>query len=511
MYTKINKLLAFSTVIFIFNVSIFSADQRFGDYPFFYVNDSEQTGIDNQIQLLHSGVASLQKRLDMIRGAKNTIHIEYFIWKKDKAGLLVFHELIKKAKKGVKVKIIVDKSIAIHKMDEFYAEAVSKYGLELRHYNRALDPITAQFRNHRKVFVVDGKEAITGGRNIGEEYFDMDPIYNFLDRDVYIKGPVAKVMDETFQFNWNHSIVKKAKVLKVNPKSNRLFRDRKNRDRYNLHRGEVLERLRKEANDWIESHQSSNDLAKKVEKVARPILNGHPLLSCPKLTFVSDRPGATFKSTLSQKSYMKNSRSMSKVLFHYIDNKVTEKFYMASPYFIPNKRISEKLESLIDRGVKPYLLVNSLGSTDAFYVSSNFYRMAPRWQKRGLQIYIHDAKYTGHNPVMTKKGKAVRWGMHEKTYIFNDEAFYIGTYNIDNRSDFFNVEMGVICEGSQALTRDLLESMMRRYQNSYKIVGEGRAISFDGEEADYYGNATKKQKKTMKRFSILAKIFEPLM
>ena len=213
MSKNVFKLLMAMTI----SVSSVFADSvnkaPYDEYPFYQVSvvDNLESSSDeikeNQIQLLHSGIASLQKRIDLIRKAKKRISIEYFIWEKDTAGLLVFHELIKRAKEGIDIRIILDKSITIIEMDEFYAEAVAKHGIDLRHYHRALDPSSAQFRTHRKILVIDGKEAITGGRNIGDDYFDLDEVYNFVDRDIYVQGKIAKTIQDSFDAFWNDSIV----------------------------------------------------------------------------------------------------------------------------------------------------------------------------------------------------------------------------------------------------------------------------------------------------------------
>lgn len=481
------------------------------EYPYYAVNDSSLSGQANEMQLLHSGIASFQKRIDLIRKAKKRISIEYFIWEQDKAGLLLFHELIKKAKEGVDVRIILDKSITIIEMDEFFAEAVSKYGIDLRHYNRAVDPSTAQFRTHRKILVIDGEEGITGGRNIGDDYFDFDEVYNFLDRDVYVKGPIAKAMQDSFDAFWKDPIVKKSRILDTNPASNRLHRNSRDRRRYQTHKDKVLERLRKEAKEWVESHEEMESVAQEMEKVARPILNNYPIISCPKATYVSDKPGANFFKRLLVKKYKKNFRVTRKVLFDFMKNKTTDTLYIASPYFMLNEDWQETLSDLLKRGKKIQVFTNSLGSTDAFYVAANFYRIIPKWVDAGLETFIHDSSYDAIDPVLNETVEKSRWGMHEKTQVFSDDSFYVGTYNVDNRSDFYNVEMGVFCEGSPELTKNLLDDMKLRKEKNYQIYSEDKAMNKSGEVVDYYGNATEKQIKVMKAFTLPAMLFEPLM
>ena len=480
-------------------------------YPHYYVSDSKENGTPNEMQILHSGIASLQKRIDLIRKAKKRISLEYFIWEEDKAGLLMFHELIKRAKDGVDIRIILDKSITVIEMDEFFSEAVRKYGIDLRHYNRALDPSTAQFRTHRKILVIDGKEGITGGRNIGDDYFDMDEVYNFLDRDVYVKGPVALAMQDSFDDFWNNPIVKKAKVLDSNPNSRRLFRNQRDRQRYHNHKDEVLERRRAEAKQWIEGHTAMAEVSDEVERIARPILNKYPTINCPKVTYVSDRPGANFVQRI-QPDYRKDFRVLRKVIFDYIKNQTRGEFILASPYFMLNKYWQEALSEVIkDEKVKMTLYTNSLGSTDAFYVAANFYRIIFKWHDFGLTTWMHNSKFDAIDPVFNEAVEKGRWGMHEKTQVYSDQSFYIGTYNIDNRSDFYNTEMGLFCDGSKELTKNLVDDMKERYLKGYKIVGDEKAVTADGENADVYGDATEKQVKFMKKMTIPSLLLEPLM
>ena len=495
------------------DISVNERSSYYDDYPFYANHKVSLESDDNQLQILHSGIASLQKRIDLIRKAKKRISIEYFIWEKDTAGLLMFHELIKRAKEGIDVRIIVDKSMTIIEMDEFYAEAVAKYGIDLRHYHRALDPSSAQFRTHRKILVIDDNEAITGGRNIGDDYFDMDEEYNFVDRDVYVKGTIAKAIQDSFDAYWADDIVKEAKVLNTNPSSNRLFRNRRDRQRYQRQRQEALDKKRQEAAEWIESHEEMNSVAERVESIARPILNSYPQMVCPDLSFSSDRPGANFLERIKD-DYKDEFRITRKVLFDHIhhDTKVGEDYIMASPYFILNEQWQKSLSYVIGKkGVDASIYTNSLGSTDAFYIAALFYDRIFNWEEFGLRPFIHNSKYDSYYKVYNEMVEKARWGMHDKTQVFNDESFFIGTYNIDNRSDFYNSEMGVYCSGSPELTQILKDDMHQRMGSGYEIVGGKKAVDSTGADVDVYGNATEKQIKVMKTFTLPAKLFKPLM
>ncbi len=169
---------------------------------------------ENEVMSINDGMAALQLRLEMIRRAEKTIEVEYFIFNADLAGKIILRELVRAAERGVKVRILIDKSKPIFVFNEYYVKAISKYGIEVRYYNKA--PLvrisTVQFRNHRKLITIDDKEAMTGGRNIGDDYFDLSDHFNFHDTDIYVRGPIVKIMRESFDAYFEHKISERIKL-----------------------------------------------------------------------------------------------------------------------------------------------------------------------------------------------------------------------------------------------------------------------------------------------------------
>ena len=104
-----------------------------------------------------------------------------------------------------------------------------------------------------------------------------------------------------------------------------------------------------------------------------------------------------------------------------------------------------------------------------------------------------------------------RWGIHSKTHIYDESDFYVGTYNIDNRSDFFNLEMGVFCEGSPELTRELQANIDQRLEHTYKIIDKEKAVDQNGEPASYWGHASKAHLRIMRAIKHPSRWFEFLM
>src|SRR5205814_1815125 len=122
------------------------------------------------------------------------LELEYYVFNPDRSGRLVLQALMKKAKEGVKIRILVDYYTYGERpgLNRYFHEALAKHGVELRYFNAAslLELWKVGFRNHRKLLVVDNEEMLTGGRNISDFYFGMDAHVNYLDRDIWIKGPM---------------------------------------------------------------------------------------------------------------------------------------------------------------------------------------------------------------------------------------------------------------------------------------------------------------------------------
>ena len=161
-------------------------------YPF-YETQKEIDGKYNTITVLNSGLASLQAKLDIIKTAQQNIEVEYFEYETDSASKLLSLELIKAAKRGVEVRLLVDKTPLSFVLKSHFARALIDNGVKVKYYNqtRFYQISSMQFRNHRKLLSVDDRIAITGGRNVSDGYYEMSEKYNFNDRDIILVGDIV--------------------------------------------------------------------------------------------------------------------------------------------------------------------------------------------------------------------------------------------------------------------------------------------------------------------------------
>ena len=455
------------------------AGSRLGDmipYPFYEVQENEP----NKVMVLNNGVAAFELRLQMIRRAQKNIEVEYFIYNTDMAGKIVTRELVEAAKRGVKVRILIDKNIATFQLNPYYAHELQEHGIEVKYYNSA--PIiaisTVQFRNHRKLISVDDTEAVTGGRNIGDDYFDMSPHYNFNDRDVYITGPMVKVLRDSFDQFFDHE-------MSDTPK-------RKKRPE-NEERAAVWDKKVAKAKAFLEASPEETFIRSRSAELGPKVLESYKLHSCPTATFSSDRPGARFRTRLREK-FLDEYRFLRQTLAEKT-LEVNKAFTLSSPYLIHNKRTRNIMAHLLKNKVDIDVYTNSLGSTDAVYVAANLYLYIKEWAKSGIKIWLHDSSFIHDGPAMTEEAEKARWGTHDKTQVYEASTHtevMIGTYNIDNRSNFYNTEMAIFCRGNDELSMEVKNSIMGRAHKGVRVTADGAAVDLAGNSRNIYSASKNK-------------------
>ena len=169
--------------------------------------------------ILDEGGEALLARLDLIRGATRRVDLQTYIFDKDDSARLVLDELLAAARRGVKVRVLIDQLSAIADLEILAALAGAHQNLELRIYNPTFGLAKPNYlhyaasvvccfrrfnqRMHNKLLVVDDAVGIAGGRNYQDDYYDWDGQFNFRDRDVLVAGPAARAMERNFAHYWD--------------------------------------------------------------------------------------------------------------------------------------------------------------------------------------------------------------------------------------------------------------------------------------------------------------------
>src|SRR5262245_58444600 len=197
------------------------------------------------------GAASFQRRLELIGAARKSIALEFFIYDVDDASRLLTQALIKRARQGVQVRILVDFSAPVFKLKPAYAKRLRDAGVQVRYYNTSAiyRLVSIQHRSHRKLLIIDEATVLTGGRNIANDYFDLSDHYNFLDSDLEVSGPIVKTVLESFDVYWNsHLATEPASDSEPDAAAGKFFVSQAGD-------ADLLERLRAAGESYRRSHQ----------------------------------------------------------------------------------------------------------------------------------------------------------------------------------------------------------------------------------------------------------------
>ncbi|WP_343345208.1 cardiolipin synthase [Terrisporobacter petrolearius] len=170
--------------------------------------------INNNVEIYVDGNEKFKNLIKDIRNAKDHIHLEYFIIKDSEIGEKIKKELIDKAKSGIKIRIIYDDvgcwRFWFHR--KFFNE-MRTYGIEIVPYlkGKITIPIGGQlnYRNHRKIVVIDGKIGYTGGINIGDEYIGKNKKFGYWrDTHIRIEGTSVYMLQMIFLTDWYYNTKK---------------------------------------------------------------------------------------------------------------------------------------------------------------------------------------------------------------------------------------------------------------------------------------------------------------
>ncbi|HMN30764.1 MAG TPA: phospholipase D-like domain-containing protein, partial [Caldilineaceae bacterium] len=122
--------------------------------------------LSNQVELLQDASEKYPRLMEDIRAARETIHMQYFIWQTDEFTIALKDLLIAKAKEGVTVRILYDALGCFGTLRTWYMHELMAAGVEMQAYSPVWHFHTIGYRNHRKIVVLDGRIGYTGGLNI---------------------------------------------------------------------------------------------------------------------------------------------------------------------------------------------------------------------------------------------------------------------------------------------------------------------------------------------------------
>lgn len=393
--------------------------------------------------VLEKGEGALLARAWLADNAVKSIDVQYFIWSTDNIGILAVEALLRAAERGVKVRVIVD-DLLVDVDDKSLVAMAAHPNVALKIYNpkhavgtrfiKRLFNMLTDFRSfnqrmHNKVFIVDGKVAITGGRNMVDEYFDYDHRYNFKDRDVLLTGAVVNLMNKSFQEYWDYDLSVDVETLLSSTKE--WMTKEEAQAKY--------DELHAYANDPENFEIAIRDLIdNKLDTAFSKLLNK---MVWTNVHFVSDDPGKN-----SNKFKLDGGGNTTHVLANMVRD-AQKTVTIQSPYLVMSDAAFKLFDELLKRGVNIRVSMNSLPASDNAPSFSGYAKQRQELLDMGVEIYEFKPYPELAKEIMQRydklKDKNPIFAIHAKTLIVDSETLFIGTYNLDPRSENLNTETGV--------------------------------------------------------------------
>jgi len=385
---------------------------------------AELTGI----HAMPRGTDAFAARVLLAQAAERSIDAQYYIWHADQTGLLLMEALRDAARRGVRVRFLMDDQTT-RGMDALLSAFAATPNVEVRLYNpfpnRTLRSLgyLGEFsrlnrRMHNKSFIVDNQAAIVGGRNIGNEYFGAGDEIPFMDLDVIALGHAVPELSAQFDLYWNSASAYPIASIVGKPTPEDLDA-RFSAAREDAVSAQYLAALRETP---LVSDLLAHRLA--LEWVAAKVVRDDP---------AKTRDPDPDRATLALAQIFEATGAPQR------------SFDLISPYFVPGTRGTTALEDLARRGVAVRVLTNSLASNDVAVVHSGYAKRRCALATAGVRLYeLKPTRILAPAAGDLKPTAKSLQALHAKTFSVDRRYVFVGSFNFDLRSGLLNTELGLV-------------------------------------------------------------------
>jgi len=430
---------------------------QFFDPP--VTNDPSLSGVF----LLDDPRTAFRARVYLASLAEKTLDLQYYLWKGDTTGRLLLHHAMQAADRGVKVRMLID-DIYHSDRDANYAAIDAHPNIQVRLFNpignrKAGRKLNFVFnkrelnnRMHNKIFLADSAAAVLGGRNIGDDYFGVDPELNFRDLDVLTVGPAALEAGAAYDLYWNSKNAVPIGVLRQAPAGSA-----------------ELGVLRNELDRSLQDRGAMPfTVAVSIEDVQEELQSLSQQMTWAEVEVIVD-PLERFEG---------GSESVFVNLGSKLTSGVQHELVLQSAYLIPTRKGIENMASLTARGVRVRALTNSMQSNNHLSVHAHYMKYRQAMIEAGIELYELRAdaalrEFLHKNDAMASDSHS---GLHTKAAVVDRRVTLVGSYNMDPRSRELNSEIGLLIHSEEFAAR-VLQAMDVDFDpsNSYRVTlnGEG--------------------------------------
>jgi len=410
------------------------------------------------------GYYSLDARIELVRRARESLDVQYYLIQNDRTGRLFMRSLRDAGLRGVRVRLLVDDLNTVG-ADPMFRGLAAFPNVEVRLFNPfccARQSVASRFaaslgefgrlnhRMHNKLFIADGSIAIMGGRNVADEYFARSATSNFVDMDVLVIGAVVPRLASIFDMYWNSHQAYPVSAILGTPTDVDEARQGFN---HLVDDGDQMMSVRVPPSDMMGHRLLGTDLD-----------SGRLELTWGMANAFADQPAKVMATSVEE------ARSMS-VQMNVMDRvaESTREVVISSPYFVPGSTGVDEFAALRQRGVKVVILTNSFAANDVPVVHVGYARYRVPLLRTGVELY--ELSHAGVKPDDLDVFPSMSMGrLHAKAAVLDDSKVYIGSMNLDPRSDSTNTELGIFVQCPD-LAKDVRRAIdMSLLHSSYHVT-----------------------------------------
>ena len=361
-------------------------------------------------ELLINGNATFTAMKQSISLAKRSIFFQFYVLKADRIGEEILQVLEQKAREGVVVRLLYDgigsRGFSRARIRRLKEAGVRTAPFQSTKFVKIRSPLQINFRNHRKLIVIDGRETFVGGINIGDEYLSRDKqIGKWRDTHLKLTGITAWQAARSFIADWHWSTGETIPLRDLGEPSC----------------GEIGTGD-SEATTERNTNVSENENTQSNRGVTALVLATGPL-------------GIRESGALA--------------VIHAI-NSAKRRIWLASPYFVPDLRLIAALQIAALRGVDVRVLITR--KTDNIFTRAAAFAIFPEILSRGVRVFDYRQGF-----------------MHQKVFLRDDDTAYIGSANLDERSFRLNFEIGGIII-QEEFAKSVEQMLINDFANSSEIL-----------------------------------------
>jgi putative cardiolipin synthase len=422
-------------------------------------------GGDSAFRIITVGVDGFLARAQMIDTAERTLDLQYYIFRGDETGRMLTDALLRAADRGVRVRVLIDDGDTVAG-DEQVLALDAHPAVEVRVFNPfayrghlkiarlaefLFNRSRLDYRMHNKLMVVDNTVALVGGRNIGNQYFQMDPESQFADDDVFAAGPVAGQLSTTFDEYWNSAFSIPAEALQHRSRSSSVadYRTRPPRPLAPLQDGGI---------DYAGRVASGEPYAGMVSG-RLPLVWSHAQVVCDSPDKKNVESGILHGRLMARTVAAAAAAARSEVL-------------LVTPYYVPAADQVQLMKAARQRSVRVRILTNSLESSLDVVAHSGYIQFRQPLLKDGAELneirsLLGNSRGSGQTTALSRFGN---YSLHAKLFVFDRQRVFIGSMNFDQRSKRLNTEVGLIIDSPDLARQTAVRfDAMTQPQNSYVL------------------------------------------